>query len=209
MTHSRCLILSIYLVLCTAYASTLTAEPMRKMHSSKRESSTKQPSRYSVKELVDPQGNPLPKPFWNNPAPVGTPHVEVTLSEQVARVYFDGVLVGQSPISSGRPGNETPTGEFTVINKNRSHYSNLYGSWIDAEGKFAGEASAGRKAPAGLRYAPAPMPFFIRLTDSGVGFHQGFIPGYPASRGCIRLPKETAETFFDHLPLKTRVLINP
>jgi lipoprotein-anchoring transpeptidase ErfK/SrfK len=157
--------------------------------------------------MVDRNGKPLAKPFWKDDSPEGTPRVEVDLSAQVARVYFDDKLVGQSPICAGRPGNETPVGEFSVIHKRENHESNLYGSWIDANGNYQGEANAGDNAPRGFTYQAAPMPHFMRLTYDGVGFHAGYIQGYPASHGCIRLPKEMAEKFFEHLPEKTKVVI--
>lgn len=186
-------------------ASSLEAVPARLRHDSKRRATVKKESPGYA--LVDRQGNPLPKPFWADPFPPGAVHVEVHLNDQAARVFVDNRMVGQSPISSGRPGHETPEGEFTVIHKRENHTSNLYGSWMNANGEFAGEAEAGQTAPSGLRYVPAPMPYFIRLTYSGIGFHAGLIPGYPASHGCIRLPAEMAEKFFRHLPEGTLVKI--
>lgn len=181
------------------------ASPMRLRHSSKRIVTTDPSSQ--PRKLVDRDGKPLPKPFWKEDHPQGTPRIEVALSEQVARVYFDDKLIGQSPISSGRPGHATPTGEFTIINKSKDHKSNLYGSWINPEGKFAGEANAGDKHPRGYQYVAAPMPHFLRITYGGVGFHAGFIPGFPASHGCIRLPADMAEIFFNHLHEGTKVTI--
>jgi len=180
---------------------------MRHRHSSKRRDtvSSHGADRYSVDQIV----KPLARHFWKDDSPQGTPRVVVDLSSQVARVYFDQRLVGQSPVSTGRAGFETPTGSFKIINKRERHFSNLYGSWVDKSGRFAGEARAGQTARSGLSYRPSPMPYFIRLTNDGVGFHQGFVPGVPASHGCIRLPKSTASTFFKHLPVGTHVVIEP
>lgn len=183
----------------------LEATPMRLRHSSKRVLTTSPSEQPRV--LVDRQGKPLPKAFWKDDNPEGTPRIEVNLAKQVAQVYFDDKLVGQSPICAGRPGHETPVGEFKVINKNETHASNLYGSWIDYEGNFKGEANAGDKAPHGLNYEAAPMPHFIRITWGGVGFHAGYIRGFPASHGCMRLPKEMAATFFKYIPKDTKVII--
>ncbi|MEM6821939.1 MAG: L,D-transpeptidase family protein [Verrucomicrobiota bacterium] len=194
-----------FVLLLACLVEHLTATPMRLRQSSKRVESTK--DRLTDRVLVDRNGKPLPRPFWKNNSPSGIPRVEVNLAKQVARVYFDDVLVGQSPICSGRPGHRTPTGEFTIINKSRDHKSNLYGSWINTKGQFMGEANAGQRSAHGYRYVPAPMPFFLRLTYGGVGFHAGYIAGFPASHGCIRLPIEMAERFFEHLPKKTKVVI--
>jgi len=181
------------------------ATPLRLRHSSKRTVSTSPPNQPRV--LVDRQGEPLLKPFWLDHALEGTPHIEVNLSKQVARVYYGDKLVGQSPICAGRPGFRTPTGEFKVISKRKNHNSNLYGSWVDSTGAYAGEASASDTPPNGMTYVPAPMPYFMRLTYGGVGFHEGVIQGYPASHGCLRLPKEMAAKFFEHIPKNTKVII--
>lgn len=149
----------------------------------------------------------MPKSFWEDPIPEGPVRVEVHLNDQAARVYVNDTLIGQSPISAGRPGHETPEGDYQIIHKRERHFSNLYGSWVNAAGEFAGEADAGQTAPVGMKYQPAPMPYFIRLTYSGIGFHAGFIPGFPASHGCIRLPEEMAEKFFRNLPEGTPVKI--
>ncbi len=196
--------LTLALIICVI-ATSLQATPLRLRHSSKRVTTTDPSGQPRI--LVDRDGKPLPKPFWKDDNPEGTPRIEVDLAEQVARVYFDDILVGQSPISSGRPGNETPVGEFTILSKKENHASNLYGSWIDSEGNYKGEANAGDKAPSGLTYQAAPMPHFMRLTYDGIGFHAGFIPGYPASHGCMRMPKDMAEKFFEHLPKNTKVVI--
>ena len=88
--------------------------------------------------------------------------IVVSLADQTLNAYNGSTLVATSNISSGKPGHETPTGDFTVSEKDPDHHSSLYDD--------------------------ASMPFFMRLTDGGVGLHAGFIPGYPASHGCIRLP---------------------
>lgn len=103
-------------------------------------------------------------------APRGPMLVLVSLPEQRAYVYRNGVRIGVASVSTGKAGFETPTGVFTVLQKHREHYSNLYDD--------------------------APMPFMQRLTWDGVAMHAGRIPGYPASHGCVRLPYEFAEKLF-------------
>jgi lipoprotein-anchoring transpeptidase ErfK/SrfK len=148
-------------------------------------------------------------PYYWRAAPdaAGTYSVVIDRSEQAAWVFLDGEKIGQTAVSTGREGFETPEGEFKIMTKHRHYRSNLYGSWVDAEGKFKGEADAGDSAPSGLRYAAADMPYFMRLTNDGVGMHAGFIPGFAASHGCIRLPAETAAKFFEVLPVGTQVTI--
>lgn len=103
-------------------------------------------------------------------APQGPTLVVVDLGAQLAYVYRNGVRIGLSTISSGKPGHETPTGVFTILEKAREHYSNLYDN--------------------------APMPFMQRLTWSGVALHAGTLPGHPASHGCVRLPYAFSEKLF-------------
>ncbi|WP_417671906.1 L,D-transpeptidase [Roseibium sp.] len=94
----------------------------------------------------------------------------VSLEEQKISVFRGTELLSTSPISSGKRGNSTPTGVFSILEKRRRHFSNLYNN--------------------------APMPFMQRLTWSGIALHQGKLPGYPASHGCIRLPREFAKNLF-------------
>ncbi|MDQ3229718.1 MAG: L,D-transpeptidase family protein [Pseudomonadota bacterium] len=104
-------------------------------------------------------------------SPQGAMVVVVSLPEQRAHVYRDGVRIGVSTISSGKPGNDTPTGVFPILQKKRLHHSNLYNN--------------------------APMPYMQRLTWDGIALHAGKIPGTPASHGCVRLPLEFSKLLFD------------
>ena len=105
----------------------------------------------------------------------------VSLNRQRVSVYDGTARIADAPVSSGRQGYPTPTGIFTVLQKNRIHYSNLY----DA----------------------APMPFMQRLTWSGVALHAGNLPGYPASHGCIRLPMKFAEKLFATTSMGSNVYV--
>ena len=102
--------------------------------------------------------------------PSGPIVVVVSLTDQLAYVYRNGIRIGISTVSTGKPGHATPTGVFTVLQKNADHYSNLYNN--------------------------APMPYMQRLTWSGIAIHAGGLPGYPASHGCIRLPSAFANELF-------------
>lgn len=103
-------------------------------------------------------------------APQGPLVAVVSLDEQRLYVYRNGVAIGYSTISSGRRGHETPTGVFTILEKDRDHRSN--------------------------KYDDAPMPYMERLTWDGVAMHGGTLPGYPASHGCVRLPHDFAERLY-------------
>ncbi|MEO0454854.1 MAG: L,D-transpeptidase family protein [Verrucomicrobiota bacterium] len=150
---------------------------------------------------------PLASSYWKLSNHKGTPKVIIDRGGQVASFYLGSKKIGQSPVSTGRRGYETPAGTFRITQKSRYHSSNLYGSFVSSSGKYLGEANNGQRPPSGGRYVAAPMPYFMRLTDSGVGMHAGYVPGVPASHGCIRLPKEMAEKFFENLPMGSVVVI--
>jgi hypothetical protein len=114
-------------------------------------------------------------------APPGPLHFVVSLKEQRGALYANGVLVAHTPISSGTASHPTPTGVFSVIQKRRHHRSNLYSN--------------------------APMPYMQRLTWSGIALHQGQLPGYPASHGCVRLPADFAQFLWHTTKLGARVII--
>lgn len=101
-------------------------------------------------------------------------YILVNLSEQKAYAVEDGYVLFEGRISSGKPGRETPEGEFTILQKKRYHKSNL---WPKPKGG-------------------APMPFMLRLTNDGIAMHLGYVPKKAASHGCIRLKKGFAQEMF-------------
>ena len=117
-------------------------------------------------------------------APTGPLMAVVALGSQRMTVYDSaGNVVLRSPISSGTAGHRTPTGIFSVIQKNRHHVSNIYSG--------------------------APMPYMQRITWSGIAMHAGALPGYPASHGCIRLPYPVAAKMFAISKMGMRVIVAP
>jgi len=137
-------------------------------------------------------------------------HVIVSLSKQ--RLYLmvgDDVYI-DTPISSGKRAGMTPTGRFTVLQKNPDHRSSIYGDFVDRNGRVvrSGISTKVDSAPSGTKYRGASMKYFCRLTWSGVGFHVGVLPGYPASHGCIRLPADIAPLVYQKVKLGTVAVIN-
>jgi L,D-transpeptidase catalytic domain len=114
-------------------------------------------------------------------APEGPVTVIISLKTQRAYAYRNGVPIGVSTVSTGKPGKETPTGVFTILQKAVKHRSNIYSN--------------------------APMPFMQRLTWGGIAMHAGNLPGYPASHGCVRLPAEFAKLLFGVTSLGLTVVI--
>ena len=113
------------------------------------------------------------------------------------------------PVATGRRSFPTPEGDFTILSKKEDYASNLYGKIHDSTGAVVVEDADSRRdaVPEGGYFAGAKMPKWMRLTNTGVGMHIGYVPGRPASHGCIRLRRQTATTLFQILPVGTRVII--
>ncbi|QNE30669.1 L,D-transpeptidase family protein [Sphingomonas sp. NBWT7] len=121
--------------------------------------------------LVDAAATLTPgKYLWEEDAAAGPVSILISIPDQKAYVYRADQLVAVSTVSTGKEGNETPVGLFTILQKKQMHHSNLYDN--------------------------APMPFMQRLTWDGVAIHAGRNPGFPASHGCIRVPTEFAKKLF-------------
>lgn len=108
--------------------------------------------------------------------------IEISLSSQRLNLYKNGTSVFTAPVSTGRPGFGTPSGRFVVSDKHMMHVSTIYKT--------------------------AKMPYFMRLNCRDFGMHEGQLPGYPASHGCIRLPGSAARQLFKDVPVGTMVTIN-
>ena len=138
-------------------------------------------------------------------------HVRISISRQRLYLMVGDEVYIDSPISSGKRAGMTPTGRFTVLQKNADHRSSVYGDFVDRNGRTvrSGISTKVDSAPSGTKYRGAPMKYFCRLTWSGVGFHVGVLPGYPASHGCIRLPADIAPLIYQKVKLGTVAVISP
>jgi lipoprotein-anchoring transpeptidase ErfK/SrfK len=133
--------------------------------------------------------------------------VIINLSEQRAYLLEDSKISLISPIASGKSGWSTPTGNFSVISKDIDHRSHSFGSVLDASGNIVnGSATPGSYVAPGFHYRPASMPFYIQF-DQALGLHAGYLPGYPASHGCVRMPRDLAERFFERVAIRTPVTV--
>lgn len=120
--------------------------------------------------------------IWDGDAsPSGPMAAVVSLTEQRVYIYRNGLPIGISTISSGKPGHETPTGVFTILQKDPDHHSSTYNN--------------------------APMPYQERLTWDGIALHAGGLPGYPESHGCVHLPTEFARLLFGATHMGMTVVI--
>jgi len=121
--------------------------------------------------------------IWDAAATTDEPlTISISVALQRIYVYRGGMLVGVASVSTGRPGKETPLGDFRILQKAKWHRSNLYSN--------------------------APMPFMQRLTWDGIALHAGWNPGYPDSHGCIRLPAAFARALFDMTVLGSSVSVS-
>lgn len=114
-------------------------------------------------------------------SPAGRIAIVVSIPDQRVHVYRNGIRIGVSTCSTGKPGHETPTGVFLILEKDKNHKSSTYNN--------------------------APMPNMNRLTWSGIALHAGNLPGYPASHGCIRLPMKFSELLFQVTQPGTPVIL--
>ena len=146
--------------------------------------------------------------YWDGDGVAGSPSITIDLGEQKAFFFKDGRLVGVSMISSGREGYRTPPGQYKIIQKSKDHVSNLYGDYVDGGGNVM-VANVGVKRdpkPSGASFRGAPMPYFLRF-HCGYGLHAGFLPGFPASHGCVRMPERMAQIFFANVSQGTPVRV--
>lgn len=147
---------------------------------------------------------------WNGEKK-GISHIVINVDDQKAYLYRNKDQVGWTYVATGIQSFPTPTGNFKVLEKVQNKVSNLYGKAYTAEGKIANsDFKIGRDlVPAGGRFEPAKMPYFMRLTGDGVGMHIGPIPrpGRRASHGCIRMPAKMAPIVFENISVGTPVEI--
>lgn len=138
----------------------------------------------------------------------GAAAIKVVLSEQRAYFYKGDELVGETKCSSGKKALPTPPGNYVVNQKDLNHVSNLYGKFLDPEGNVTNSNvdTSKMKVPEGGSFVGAKMPFFLRFTG-GYGLHAGIVPNYPASHGCVRLPRVMAEHFYQNAVVGTPVTV--
>jgi hypothetical protein len=133
--------------------------------------------------------------------------VQLDLTEQKVYLLYNDRAIMESPVSSGRPGHLTPTGAFHISNKDLKHVSSIYGRIVDRSGRTVVlDADIDMTRPVGTRFINAPMRYFMQFAP-GIGLHAGYLPGYPASHGCVRMPEEKAIAFFQAVSVGTPVTV--
>lgn len=147
---------------------------------------------------------------WYDDGGPGDISIRVNLSSQIATIYRGRREVGWCYVATGRAGHGTPAGNFRITELTADKISNRWG-WQENEfGEVINPSVRhDRPVPRGARFVYAPMPYWMRLTNQGVGLHGGYIPspGMPASAGCIRLPQDFAPVLFNEVKIGTPVTI--
>ena len=161
-------------------------------------------------------GGPYHKPpaipddisYWDGDGVSGPPQIRINRGQQKASFYKGNVLVGVSKISSGDEDHGTPPGVYKITQKEQDHRSSAYGVFKDAAGNTVDDDVDIRlkKVPPGCKFVGAPMPNFMRF-NGGVGMHTGFLPGYAASHGCVRMPHHMSTKYFENVQVGTPVIV--
>jgi len=146
--------------------------------------------------------------YWDGDHANGSPSIKISLGEQRAYFYKGGELVGVSQLSTGREGKNTSPGNYRIIGKDVNHASSLYGDYVDDAGNVVmPNIELGKDPkPPGTHYKGASMPYYMKISPA-FGLHAGYLPGYPASHGCIRMPEFMAQDFFRSVSVGTPVTI--
>jgi lipoprotein-anchoring transpeptidase ErfK/SrfK len=151
---------------------------------------------------------PTPGGWWQDEGAHGEPRIVVNISEQKAYFYKGKRLVGESTVSTGKPGFGTPPGHYSVVSKDKNHFSSEFGDYVDSEGNIVKQNIDVRKdsKPRGAHFDPAKMPYCMHF-NGGYAMHQGYVPPFAASHGCIRLPVGMADKFYNNAPVGTPVVV--
>ena len=146
--------------------------------------------------------------YWEGDNVPGSPRIVVHLSEQKAFFYKGKHLVGETVVSSGKPGFSTPPGRYRVISKDKDHISSEFGDYIDDYGRVVKSNIDARKdkKPPGTHFDGARMPYCMHF-NGGYAMHEGYVPPYAASHGCIRLPRGMARHFYENAREGTPVIV--
>ena len=169
----------------------------------------------SCEEYPEPYGagagfypRAAPAGWWHDEGASGKPKIVVRIGEQKAYFYKGKTLVGWTTVSTGKPGFGTPPGHYTVVSKDVDHVSTAFGDYVDGSGNVIRSNIDSRKdhQPKGTHFDGARMPYAM-FFRSGYAMHQGYVPPFAASHGCIRIPKGMASQFFEHAPVGTPVTV--
>ncbi len=195
----------------TVSATTLSKTAMARLPKelSDKSRKKKQPSHEQfVKDPTYIAGNEL----WQNPSrlSVKSPkRLEIHTRTQRGMLYVGDQVAMDFPLTTGRAraDKRTPKGTFSVTEKVVNKRSTLYGSFVNSKNQIVrGGVRVTDRRPSGSRFRGAPLPYWMRF-NGAVGLHQGNVHRYPASNGCVRVPKEVAPLLYQHMAKGARVTV--
>jgi lipoprotein-anchoring transpeptidase ErfK/SrfK len=166
------------------FATTIASTPASALETYEAQMEASDAASQARVDMLDAFGPKVLKPgqyLWRDVPADGDQRVVISLSDQMAYYYRGDTLIGAATISSGRDDKPTPSGIFSVFNKEPMHHSNKYDN--------------------------APMPFAQFFDPAGIAMHAGYNPGHPASHGCIRLPAAFAKKLYSATDIGTTVYI--
>jgi len=166
---------------------------------------------YDRKREHDWKSSPIPDDvsYWDGDHLDGPASIRINLTQQKAFFYKGGTLAGVSRISTGKEGNATPPGHYKVTRKIKDHRSSSYGVFKEkGTDRIVDDDAEALKEPVppGCYYEGAPMFNYLNFAPS-IGMHTGYLPGYAASHGCVRMPDHMARKFFENASVGTPVIV--
>jgi hypothetical protein len=166
---------------------------------------------YTQKREHDWKSSPLPDDvsYWDGDHLTGPASIRINLTQQKAFFYKGGQLAGVSRISTGTEGRRTPSGNYKVMLKDIDHRSSSYGVFKEkgTDRVVDDDAEAHNEpVPPGCYFEGAPMFNFLQFAPA-IGMHTGYLPGYAASHGCVRMPDRMAKKFYENAQVGTPVIV--
>lgn len=166
---------------------------------------------FDGKREHDWKSSPIPDDvsYWDGDHLSGPASIRINLTQQKAFFYKGGELAGVSRISTGTEGRRTPTGSFKVLRKIKNHRSSSYGVFKEkGTGRIVDDDAEAHNEPVppGCYYEGAPMFNYLNFAPA-LGMHTGYLPGYAASHGCVRMPDKMARKFFENAQVGTPVIV--
>jgi len=152
--------------------------------------------------------------YWKHPtlfnSTAKASKIVISVSKQRGYMYNGSTLILDYAVATGKSKYPTPEKTYTVLKMIESDKrSSLYGKIYNAEGSVVNSNANSRKdtIPEGGKFVGASMPYWMRLSWDGIGMHQGHVPHYPASHGCIRTHKNIVKQVFGKVQLGTKVIV--
>ena len=189
--------------------SLVLASPLRAAESDEAPVQNARGPMKAAAEIIKKQDAPIIAAELADKITPDNSRIVISLARQRAFLMIGEQMYIDTPVSTGKPGGVTPTGSFSILERDTERRSIMHGDFVDKSGAVirAGVSMRLDPAPGGTYFVSTPMRYFCRLNAAGFGIHAGALPGYPASHGCIRMPEEIARMFFLKVKVGTPVEI--